>query len=527
MNVRKIKGFTLVELLAVIVILAIILAIAVPSITGITNTASRDTFIENGKLIIKAIEYKALQDSSFDPTTLTTANIETQLSGVSASNIDTINVTKLNGKPYVVISGKSKWDNLVVAGSYDNIKVTDTTSSSYVNPPMLVQGMIPIKWNGTAWVETTVNDTSWYSYDTTNKQWANAKTADGSMWVWIPRYVYRVTTNWHSNTTGTIDVQFSIGTDDTKGGTVTLDTGTTSNASNNKWTNHPAFTFGTLQLTGIWVAKFEATAAEGVANGYIADGSCPSGADNVTTKTIKSIPNITSWRCIQIGNMFTVTRNMETNSVYGWGTGIDTHLMKNVEWGAVAYLSKSTYGQNTNEIWINPADNYTTGCAGDSATSSSTTGCLRTYETTNGVKASTTGTIYGIYDISGGSWEYVSAYVNNGNGSLNANGASIVSATAQYKDLYTAGGTDNQANNYALAINLKGDAVYETSNAITDYASWFSDFSIMVNTGNPWFLRGGRYLYDSASGAFNFYSVWGGTSSSIGFRPVLVVGAGL
>jgi type IV pilus assembly protein PilA len=77
MNVRKIKGFTLVELLAVIVILAIILAIAVPSITGITNTASRDTFIENGKLIIKAIEYKALQDSSFDPTTLTTANIET------------------------------------------------------------------------------------------------------------------------------------------------------------------------------------------------------------------------------------------------------------------------------------------------------------------------------------------------------------------------------------------------------------------------------------------------------------------
>ena len=55
------KGFTLVELLAVIVILAIILAIAVPSITGILNSAKRSSFEADVKLIIKGIEYKMLE----------------------------------------------------------------------------------------------------------------------------------------------------------------------------------------------------------------------------------------------------------------------------------------------------------------------------------------------------------------------------------------------------------------------------------------------------------------------------------
>ena len=39
-------------------------------------------------------------------------------------------------------------------------------------------------------VDTTSSDTEWYNYE--NKKWANAKTEDGSMWVWIPRYAYRI-----------------------------------------------------------------------------------------------------------------------------------------------------------------------------------------------------------------------------------------------------------------------------------------------------------------------------------------------
>jgi prepilin-type N-terminal cleavage/methylation domain-containing protein len=59
--VKRKKGFTLVELLAVIVILGIILAIAVPSITGLIANQRRNAFEANVKMIIKGIEYRRLE----------------------------------------------------------------------------------------------------------------------------------------------------------------------------------------------------------------------------------------------------------------------------------------------------------------------------------------------------------------------------------------------------------------------------------------------------------------------------------
>ena len=65
-----------------------------------------------------------------------------------------------------------------------------------VNAPRLTAGMTPIKFTepsstekGTV-VETTSEDADWYDYEA--KNWANAQTEDGSMWVWIPRFAYRV-----------------------------------------------------------------------------------------------------------------------------------------------------------------------------------------------------------------------------------------------------------------------------------------------------------------------------------------------
>lgn len=48
------KGFTLVELLAVIVILAIILSIAVPTITNIIDNSNQEAYVSNEKMIVKA-----------------------------------------------------------------------------------------------------------------------------------------------------------------------------------------------------------------------------------------------------------------------------------------------------------------------------------------------------------------------------------------------------------------------------------------------------------------------------------------
>jgi type IV pilus assembly protein PilA len=539
----KNKGFTLVELLAVIVILAVILAIAIPSISNIMNTSTKNAFESDAKMLLKQIDYKTMEDSALNPSSITESNITTAL-GLSNANYQTVSVSTLKGRPYVVLVGKNKWDGLVAYGIYTDIKVTEATNYSTIanqlgydddkgaNEPRLAQGMTPIKWDGTKWVTTSASDTDWYNYNTTDKKWANARTADGSMWVWIPRYIYKISSGWHSNITGTIDVQFSKGIDDNWNSSVigNISTNPKADASNNAWTNHPGFTFGIgTELTGMWVAKFEASAVEGSANGYTADGSCPIGGDNVTTKTIRILPNVTSWRCMSIGNMFTNTRNMENSSVYGWGstgTGIDTHLMKNTEWGVVAYLSKSNYGQGTNEIWINSANNYTTGCAGTSATSGLTTGCTNTYDSTNGLHASTTGNIYGIYDISGGSWEYVAAYVNNANGNL-GQGSTITGTATQYKDVYTVGATDDQPTNYGLTINFKGDAVYETSNNINGSYSWFGDYSYIPNTSGPWFIRGGHFYNGSTAGVLSFSSSWGGMHCDVGFRPVLAVNAGL
>ena len=284
-------------------------------------------------------------------------------------------------------------------------------ASKGVNGPVLAAGMIPIKWNGTTMVDTNENDPDWYYYTNGNKKWANARTADGSMWVWIPRYIYKISSGWHGQgflsepegQAGVIDVQFSNNLDDTLGGTVTLDTGTGASASDDKWTNHPAFWWDNdsdgvreegEELSGIWVAKFAASGTIG---------------------SIDSKPNATSLTAWSVNSIFNYSREMEIKSKYGWGTtgnGIDTHMMKNVEWGAVAYLAHSVYGKNS-EVWINPADSQTTGCAGRYVTEWTTTGCMYTYDTLNGQQSSTTGNISGVYDMAGNVYMYVVAYENN------------------------------------------------------------------------------------------------------------------
>lgn len=541
------RGFTLIELLAVIVILGIITAITVPIVQkNISSSKEKLYNVAVGNIIDGAKQFVS-ENYDFSENLQNIGYAYAPLSILTSGGYLDEGIKNPE-------TGEDFSDDAVV-------KITVPTTGNYIyeffedlssvpaNAPTLVAGMIAVKWDGSSWIKVAnpSTDISWFSYDTTTKMWANAVTvtpatksvyqaaANGSvinmsdiytMWVWIPRFTYKISSGWHSSTTGTMDVKFSIGADDTRGGTVTLDTGTTSNASNNKYTSEPAFTFGAIQLTGIWVAKFEASAP----TSSVCYTSPSSTNCNVANLALSSIPGVQSWRYITTGNMFTVSRSMETNSTYGWGTSgtnVDTHLMKNTEWGTVAYLSKSIYGQNTNEIWINPADNYATGCSGTSATSGSTAGCTNNYASTNGVKASTTGNVYGIYDISGGSWECLAAYLNNGNSSLNTYGSVMVSAASQYKDIYTVGSTDDQAINYGLTINKKGDAIYETSNNISGPYSWFSDYSYMPNTNSPWIVRGGYFGGSSGAGAFYFSNTNGSAGNFYGFRPVLLVNSGL
>lgn len=93
------KGFTLVELLAVIVILAIILAIAIPGISGIIDSAKKGAFESDAKMIVTGIEYKNLVatiDSSTPPAASALAITNVADYGAIATNYTKVYIVDLN-----------------------------------------------------------------------------------------------------------------------------------------------------------------------------------------------------------------------------------------------------------------------------------------------------------------------------------------------------------------------------------------------------------------------------------------------
>ena len=368
-----------------------------------------------------------------------------------------------------------------------------------VNTPKLTSEMTPIKWDTETndWVETTGSDPEWYSYTETDKKWANVKVeVDGveSYFVWIPRYAYSITSGYHSSSTGTIEVEFLKGTSNEIGDSEAATNITITNASGaGNWNIHSAFNYGQT-VSGLWVAKFEASSVQGNSNS--------SSGDNVTTKTLQVKPGVASWRYIYIGTAYTNCLN--------YNKTLNSHMMKNDEWGAVAYLSKSKYGKQTEEVTINSNSSYYTGG-----------GSGNTY-VNNGAQ-STTGNVYGVYDMSGGAWEYVAAYVDNGNSSLTSYGNSLYKNTdTKTKNVYTKASTDNNTNNYNQNASKYGDAVYETSTSGNGSTSWYSDYSNFSSASTPFFGRGGYCENSTGAGVLAFLNHNGGASSSVSFRPVLV-----
>ena len=374
---------------------------------------------------------------------------------------------------------------------------------SGANRPVLAEGMIPITYNGTNWIKADEYGAynNWYDYD--NQKWANAvmvtsskrdtyMNADGgttipendilAYYVWIPRYKYKLfNATYASNTqTQVIEVTFENGTSTT--GTVTCTYAsngaeTCQNKSNGNWYTHPAFTMinsqgNKTELKGIWVAKFETTGS-------------------TTTPTVK--PGITSLSYITVAEMYNTSKlirstdYLTTNGV----SSADSHMMKNIEWGAVAYLKQSIYGLGITDIIYNDNSYYTGGGSGTS------------YKTNTG--QSTSGNITGVYDMSGGKHEYV---MGNYNKTAGDSGLTVIGVPAEHIDIYSG--------NSVSASHL-GDATGET-------AGWYSDFDLFVNSSYPWFTRGdNEYNWDYV-GVFNFDNSTGGLyNDKYGFRVVLSV----
>ncbi|MEG0283024.1 MAG: Ig-like domain repeat protein, partial [Clostridia bacterium] len=395
------------------------------------------------------------------------------------------------------------------AGNESAVKqVQFTTLEEPPFKPVIAAGLTAIKWNASNAVVTTGDtDPDWFDYQ--NKKWANTQTEDGSMWTWIPRYAYRIiyydkpvvdnqvpvggniigysdnrglvdasgtADDFFNRLNGRIEIVF-LGANNFKyldGSNYVGDVRKTGGTENpNNYVVHPAFSavrrtgyykgsvgnFGwDVEIPGFWVSKFEM-------------------ATGCTSKT-----GIPSERSMTASDMFIEGKNISSVRKI---TGADSMLMKNTQWGAVAYLARAI-GKEPN---INANGSYTTG-GGDYIAN---------------VNQSTTGNVTGVYDMSGCAVETMSSYVHLY--STDANIQNLIdNKDSKYVDVYTAGDGNKQAMSYFTNSLKYGDALYETSvNGNSRTGSWNGNYSLYAVGTRPVFFRGGHYGSESLSGLFAFY----------------------
>ena len=316
--------------------------------------------------------------------------------------------------------------------------------------------------------------------------------------MWIPRFEYKITNGvTDASKAGTIDVRF-ISTN-TKEGTqgYTTENGITKSADG--YTIHPAFTNSVdnggwkSELAGIWVAKYEMSGET--------SGTASSPGNVLTSETVKAVskPGVTSWRSINIGNCYTNAMNYDRNK--------ESHLMKNSEWGAVAYLTHSQYGRAREEVTINGSGSYYTG------------GASGAKATTNPLQSST-GNATGIFDLSGGAYEYVAAFndtdTNGYEGKYGSSFAGTTNPSTEYATKYSSTSSTPSSTTYK-----PGDATYEVY--VGSNRAWFNDYSYFVGSSDPFFRRGG-YCNDGAdAGVFCANNSNGDGGSYGSFRVVLAL----
>ena len=437
-------------------------------------------------------------------------------------------------------------DDSVMSQSFSlslNGNCTDTKIEP--NAPVLDDGLVPIVFdtsNGTAIKTVSSTDSLWYNYS--RQEWANAVLVKTSgtktrayykanpgvaidesdilaYYVWIPRYSYKI---WETGASAngkeqTIDIQFESAD--------TISTGTTVGS----YITHPAFWWDNdsdgvrdsgEELAGIWVGKFETTGT----------------ADSPTI-----LPNVTSLREQNVSTQFATAQKLG-GTTYGVSSNVDSHMMKNREWGAVAYLSHSKYGANR-EIYINNSSGFYTGRSGGNIggytaintvyTSQTSTnqynrygfytwdGYLLEYNTntkssTHDISkvASTTGNITGVYDMSGGAYEYVMGYYSPASTTWGATSrANNAGFTSQPDSKYY----DNYTTTSALTA-CNGGICY--GHGLSETLAWYRDTTSFVSDSYPWFRRGGSCHDRSNAGAFYFNHVNGAANSGAAARSVIV-----
>ena len=481
----------------------------------------------------------------------------------SGYSVESVSCTNADGS-FNNSSWKLEVTNISGVTATCTLTFTDTYRETLLNgtDPVITDKLISVVISDTGVVTKADTSKEWYSYE--NKKWANSvilkdesvvyKNGETipdsnieSYFVWIPKYSYQLfdlgnysSLTSISNKTQEIKIKFGTSnTSDSISGECTTPfennqgiAGSSGNCKVGNYMTHPAFL--SFDTNGLWVGKFE--------TGY--DGATTTAAaqvNSVDTSKIIIKPNVYSWRNINVGNMF--------KNSYDYQRELDSHMMKNTEWGSVAYLQHSKYGSgasvriNNNSAHITGyagTEEPTLGYAGGTSTAgnrieSTALGVDATYSVnylnSKSLVASTTNNYSGIYDMSGGAWEYVMGYTT---GATTVGGSSGI--TSLYPNFFSNSAYSKYWDRYTSTVNtnynnrILGDATGEMgpfgsekdSDNNTRYkSSWYKDHAWFANYSGNLLLRGGGWHDGTSTGVFAFNGNSGGTNTNISFRIVL------
>ena len=404
-------------------------------------------------------------------------------------------------------------------------------------PPQVFEGLVPVTIDDSGETKGTIRvadkNSAWYNY--AEHKWANAvipseearrKSAGEirsmdeiqQMYVWIPRYRYKL---WNAeygvSDEQAIEIEFEAPT-----------TPKSTGSTNGSWLTHPSFTFGNTELLGIWVGKFEISCKD---CNSLSDADSPG---NLPTKTVIKPGLYAVWDTYIFG-FYNSINMLKNESKYGLTSSpIDIHMIKNTDWGAVTYLTESKYGRYNSdltciesgcEMWANKLQKA--GCSGNVALPSGSQ-CYEWNDQTYGGNTSTTGNVYGIYDLKGGMTEFVLANISNTENYTFTGGLSFGNISSKYYDQYNSNIT---AENGARDGKL-GDATREVIKTKgSSVKTWYLGTYYINNARGsssigPWIVRG--FGYGSSTGSIYSAnsSTGGGSGSGITSRIVLTAADG-